>query len=49
MLESIQLFAKLKDFYSGIQKMIVDVQEQISSYSLNEISLSSTSWTRKWV
>ena len=29
--------------------MIVDVQEPISSYSLNEISLSSTPWTQKLV
>ena len=28
-------------------KMIVGIQESISPYSLNEISLSNTSWTRK--
>ena len=46
-LELIKLLIGSKAFHSRIRKMIVDVQEPIPSYSLNEISLSSTLWMWK--
>ena len=39
----------IKGFSIVNSKMIVGVQELISSYSLNEISLSNTPWTRKLI
>ena len=39
MLELIKLVTRSMAFHFQIQKMIVDVQELISSYSPNEISL----------
>ena len=41
------LIAGSKAFYSANSKMIVDIQEAISPYSLNKVSLSSTPWMRK--
>ena len=48
-LKLIKLFAGIKDFHTEFENMIVDVQESISSSSLNESSLSRTMWTWKWV
>ena len=48
-LELIQFLAESKAFYSANSKPIVGIQESISPYSLNEISLSNTSRKRKWV
>ena len=45
--EMIQLIAGSKAFHSAILKMNFDVQEVISPYSLNEISLSNTPLTWK--
>ena len=45
----IQLLLRSKAFHSRISKIIVHVQESISSCSLNKISLSSTLWTQKLI
>ena len=45
----IQLVAKWKAFYFVISKTIDDIQEAISPYGLNEISLSKTLWMRKLI
>ena len=49
MLEMIQLIAGSKAFHSAISKAIVAIQEEISPYSLHEISLSNTPWTHKLI
>ena len=46
-LELIKLVAGSEAFHLEFKNMIVDVQALISSYSLNQISLSSTPWTWK--
>ena len=46
-LEMIQLITGLRDFHFTILKINFGIQEAISPYSLNEISLSNTSWTQK--
>ena len=46
-LELIQYLAGSKAFHSVNLKMIVGIQESISSYSLNEISLSDVGYFEK--
>ena len=46
-LKLFQLFTGFKALHQNSESAIVDVQASISSSSLNEISLSSTSWMQK--
>ena len=47
-IEMIRLITGFKAFHSAISKTIIGVQEANSSYSIDEISLPTTS-TQKWV
>ena len=49
MLELIQFLAGSKAFHSANSQMIIGIQESISPYSLNKISLSSTLWMWKLI